>query len=421
MTPIKKIAAAAAAMTTALTACSCGVSNTRTDIDLPTKISFSWWGNDIRSDYTIMGINEYENDNSGIDVIPYSSDFAGYKENLDALFSCGKERDIIQINYSWLGEYSPDGEGFYDLNELSDTIDLSNFSEEELSYGTVNGKLNAVPISLNAVTFYYNETLFDKYGLDIPEHWDDLFACAEALSEDGIYTIETADIYCWLMLTAHEEQISGKAAFNPDGTSGFDADNYVSMMEFYKRLIDEKVMAYGIQYSKDRFTNGESAGQLLWVSDAQYYVMPLEESGNGKTVIGDYLTEEQFIRSGWYVKPTSLYAISKNTENPKQAAKLLNYLLNDPGMTVLQGTEKGVPLSRSALETLEANNMLNGTPYKASKQISETDTELALMPADLENSERYKTFFEKFDLYYYGQKTAEQAAEEFIEEMDGQT
>ena len=69
----------------------------------------------------------------------------------------------MQINYGWLSQYSPDGEGYYDLYQLSDYIDLSGYSQADLDFGTVNGKLNALPIAYNSTVTFYNKDIFDKY------------------------------------------------------------------------------------------------------------------------------------------------------------------------------------------------------------------------------------------------------------------
>ncbi|MCR5123452.1 MAG: ABC transporter substrate-binding protein [Ruminococcus sp.] len=380
------------------------------EISRPVVLGFSWWGNEIRSDYTIRGINEYEQREPGVDIRPTASDFTGYKENLDSLIVCRKEPDIMVINSAWLPEYSPDGEGFCNLYDYADKIDLSNFSETELSYGTVNGKLNALPVSLNAVTFYYNRYLLNGYGLSVPKTWDDLFACAEELSKHDIYTLGSTGRHYWKMLIAHEEQISGKEAFSADG---FGVQNVVSMMEFYKQLLDRGVIMRK-DFDRSDFIDGRTAGALLWVSDAQYNISPITEKG-GTAVIGTYLTTEAPQRFGWYVKPTNLYAISKYSENPAEAASFLNYLMNDSRMAELQGTEKGVPLSKSALETLEAKNLLRGVPYQASQMIEQNAAKLELMPAKMEDLDMVNCFFEQFDLYYYGQKTVTSAAYGFLD------
>lgn len=391
--------------------CSCASYNESGSIDLPVQISFSWWGNETRSNYTLKGIIMYEKEREDIDILPSTGAFDGYKQTLDVNFAANKQSDVMQINYSWLAEYSPDGCGFYDLYELSDYVDLDNFTEEELSYGVINGKLNAIPVSLNALTFYYNEDMFKEYGLSIPETWDDLFSCAEVFSADGIYTLETADIYSWLMLVAHEEQITGEAIYSENGELNFGVSNFMSMMEFYRELLNAGV--FEGSYSRDRFLSGESAGEALWTSDAEYYAAPLETEYGHNVIIGDYLTLTTALRSGWYVKPTSLYCISSTCEAPEEAARFLNFLLNNETMAQLQGTEKGVPLSDSALETLSAKDMLNGAAAEASRKLSDAG-ELTLMPGKLEDSEFYSRFFERFDLYYYGEATLEEAAEELV-------
>ncbi len=393
-------------LTLLLTGCTPEDDDLHSQIELPEKISFSWWGSELRSDYTMDGIEIFEKENEGISVRPYPNEFTGYKENLDALMMSGNEYDVIQINSSWIDEYSPDGSGFYDLNELSDIIHLNNFSDVELSYGTRGGKLNAIPISLNAQTFYYNKTLLDDYGLTVPETWNDLFACAEVLKQNGILLLDASAKSHWLTLIAHEEQLTGKKAFG-----SFDTENVKSMFEFEAKLIDSGVLSRK-EYVREDFLDKKTAGVILWVSDAQFYVEPVNELG-GSVEIGNYVTIPNCERLGWYVKPTSLYAISRTTKHPEEAAKLVDFLLNSDKMAVLQGTEKGVPLSRSALETLDGQLMLTGVSYDASMKINEQN-DIELMDQELEETARIDEFFRLFDLWYYGKMPLDEAALAFV-------
>lgn len=119
------------------------------------------------------------------------------------------ESDVMQINYAWLNQYSNDGEGYYDINQLSDYVDLSNFTEEDLAYGMKNGKLNAVPIALNTMTVYVNKSVYDEYGLDIPETWDDFFAAAEVMNGEH-YPISMSKKSAWFFLASYVGQMTGK-------------------------------------------------------------------------------------------------------------------------------------------------------------------------------------------------------------------
>ena len=448
---------AAAIMTAAvMTLSSCSlkrsiVANSSREIVVAPTISFSWWGSETRNSYTLHGLTIFEQDTGDtLEVVPYPYDFDGYKSNLDALLRCGKECDLMQLNSFWLKPMVEEYDALYDLNELKDYIALQNYSAEELSYCTIDGKLYGIPTSLNAVTFYHNNAVYAKYGIKPPETWEDLFAAAKVFSPHNVYVLESHPKHYWLMLIAHEEQITGKASFD----DGFDSENIISMMQFYKELRDQKVIPVE-DYNRDMFIDGKCASEALWVSDADYYAVPVsehrgllqvgaplctqetlefveqkreetekknEEGGQNNTSphrsspVPDEETQqyEKLMFAGWYVKPNQVYSIKKNTEHPEETASLLNFLVNDSRMAELQGTEKGVPLSRSALEVLEGNGMLKGTSYEAGKLVNDNLTYFRQMPDEIEETERYEAFFEQYMLFENGEKTVEQAADDFI-------
>jgi ABC-type glycerol-3-phosphate transport system substrate-binding protein len=62
-------------------------------------------------------------------------------------------------------------------------------------------------------------------------------------------------------------------------------------------------------------------------------------------VPGAYPGEYIYNRSGYYITPSVLYAISVNTENPKESGRFLNYLINDDYFATLQGNDKGFPIN----------------------------------------------------------------------------
>lgn len=157
-----------------------------------TMISMSWWGNDDRHVYTLKGLDIFQKANPDIEVSHHYGVWNGYETRAKVSMKAHTESDVMQINFAWLNTYSKDGTGFYDLNELADVIDLSGYTAADLSYGTVNGKLNALPIAYNSVAFFYNKDILDKYGLDVPVTWDDFFDDAKVLSRDNIYPISMA-------------------------------------------------------------------------------------------------------------------------------------------------------------------------------------------------------------------------------------
>ena len=96
----------------------------------------------------------------------------------------------------------------------------------------------------------------------------------------------------------------------------------------------------------------------------------------------------------------ALYSIKADTGEPEKAAKLVDFLLNNDEMAALQGTEKGVPLSRSALEVLESRDMLSDIQAVANKRMEE-DKSITLMDPALENDDIRDTFFSIGDEVVY--------------------
>ena len=380
------------------------------DIGRGISISFSWWGKDVRHSYTISALKDFVVQNPEIDVMPEYSEFEAFQKRMNVVYAAHNECDVMQINYDWLYRYSPDGNGFYDMNELSKYIDLSNFTEEQLSYGKINGKLNGISNALNTETCYYNKDIYDKYGLELPKTWDDLFKAAEVMRGDGVYPIELSKKASWMMSIAYEEQKTGIQCFNERGQLCFTPSNFSDMIDFYQKLLDEKVCKYYKDINKNDFLNGVTAGSVCWISDAGYYCEPVAEAGNN-IVVGDYLRSEGSAISGWYAKPTSLYCIKRDTPYPEACAKLVNFLVNGQEMAQKQGIEKGIPLSKAMLEVLEANDQLKGIQNVANEKLAASDSITRISPL-LENSGLVEVFeeavkqviFEEQDISEYAKK-----------------
>ena len=375
-----------------------------------TEITLSWWGNDTRTEYTISAVQEFERLHPEIKVKCNYSEWSGYEARSRVQMFSATEADVMQINFNWLSQYSADGTGYYNIEELADYVDLSNFSEEMLNYGRKNGILNAVPIAMNAETVYINQTLYEKYGLPVPETWDDLFKSAEVMQKDGIYPLGSADKATWLYFIAYAEQSSGKPILNENGKLNFTPAEFQMMLELYVRMVQEKVMPQVEYFDRLSLDNSGYGGTVAWVSDAKNYMDKAIENGN--TVIPADYTAFSPDRSGegWYAKPATLYAVSVNTDHPKESAILLDFLLNSKEMALLQGIEKGIPLSASARGYLEEEGMLTGLQYEASLKMEE-NPKLAQIYPFMENSEIISDFIDACNDVLYEKKSPEEASE----------
>ena len=396
----------------ALASCSSDVSKVRiSSQDQAVVITMSWWGNDPRHEYTLEGLSLFHEKNPDIAVDHSYGVWNGYERRYLMQMESHNNCDVMQVNYAWLSQYSPDGTGYYDINQLSDYIDLSQFKEEDLETGMRNGRLNALPIAYNTVCLFYNADMFASYGLEIPKTWDDLFDCARVMSKDNIYVLGMINKHLVLFINAWFEQSTGRKLFDIDGNYIGTKEDIAMILEFYKELTDSKVVMPLYSFEVSSFENLATAGTACWASDSIRYCQPAVDEGMN-VVIGDYLRINEDDDSKWYIKPATMFAISSDCEYPEQCGRLVDFLLNDPDFAQLQGTEKGIPVSASARQALLENGQLAGIEYMAGEFINENRSDLLLINPMLENSSFQDLFKDISDKYIYDEVTLDEAATE---------
>lgn len=152
-------------------------------------------------------------------------------------------------------------------------------------------------------------------------------------------------------------------------------------MNFYKRLEDNHVIrnvrtrtdedGNTALYQSPEFIGGNIAGVLEWGSAVGKYESVLEK---GVLEAGDFLTDNDGNSSGWFIKPSLMYAVSANTQYPDEAGAFINFLLNNPDCAEILGTSRGIPASSYARNKLEESGKLNGLSYQNNQMLESMDT-----------------------------------------------
>jgi len=408
---------------TALSACGSASSAKHTPPDGSLDkctLRFSWWGGDDRHEATLAAIKLWEQKHPDITITPEYGGWDGWTEKVSSQISGGTAPDVMQINYDWLVSLSPDGGGFYDLGLLTDRLDLSVFDDEVLSFGRMNGKLNAVTVSVSGRGLFYNSDTFRKCGVSYPETWSELLALGEKMSEKGCCPLDL-DIQsggtAWYLAVVRVQQDTGRQFVTMDGELGFTEDDIRAALDFYKELEDSRVIrtvreridedGNAALYQSPSFIDGRVGGVLEWGSSVGKYDMVLPE---GTLQAGAFLRGDGGESGGWMIKPSVLYAIAKDTDYPDEAAAFMDFMLSDPECAAVLGTTRGIPASHRAEEALEAGGLLNGLARDSDELLSELDTVTISPYMELPRmKELCNTAIEKVS---YGKADTAQAAKE---------
>ena len=229
------------------------------------------------------------------------------------------------------------------------------------------------------------------------------------MSPDGVFPMSGTEKSIWIYSIAYAEQQLGKPFLKEDSSLNFTTEDIAVMIDFYCRFVNEKVLPQAEFYERLNINDGTYAGVVAWISDAESYCGTAIENGF-EYVVADYTAfSPAESGSGWYAKPATMYAVSKNTQHPKESAMLLDFLLNSKEMAVLQGTEKGIPLSSSAKKHLEEEGMLSGMQYEASLVMEGNDLIGQLDPY-IETTSVIDKFIETSNLVLYDKATLDDAA-----------
>ena len=344
------------------------------------ELKFSGWGGDSRHEATEKAIQAFMAKYPNITVTAEYGAWSGWEEKQALNIMGGNAADVMQINWNWIESYSGNGKNFANLEDYKDVLDLTQFPAESLELCKADGKLMAVPVALTGRLFYWNKTTFDEVGVAIPTDEASLFAAGEAFKafDEDYYPLAMGEYDRMIFLVYYLESIYGKP-WVQDGQLQYTAEEIAAGMEFMNKLEDGHViptlavlngdMADSIDKNA-KWIDGKYAGILEWDSSASKFEQAVKESTNKpgqEFVIGDFIKFGDY--DGGFTKISMGLAVAASSAHPKEAAMLINFLLNDPEGVEICSTERGIPCSAAAVQVLNEKDLGNALVKEANAKV----------------------------------------------------
>ena len=254
-----------------------------TDVDLegpssPTTIDVIGWAFPITEFYA----EEFEELNAvdNLKVNTQLLDSAGAQEQVRLALSGGKESpyEVVHAANSQIPEWY---EWMTPLNDMVekywDEYDLGDIPQNAWDAATVDGKIYGIPMVSNSLHLMYRKDLLDKYGLKVPETYDDLIKVAQTLNEkeksiDVAFTMNLHAGWAWEIEFLHFLRSFGGTYVNDDNSPGFAGPEGVKaltkMVEVAQKAMGEAGMAYSIDDSQIGLQTGRLAMAQIWTSRA---------------------------------------------------------------------------------------------------------------------------------------------------------
>ena len=343
----------------------------------PIELRFSWWGGDTRHAATIAALDAFTAKYPNIKVTPEYGAWSGWPENIATQIAGKTEADVLQINWNWIYQFSPKGDKFFDINQLSNIISTSNYPQELLDLMSVNGSLQGVPIGTTGRVFYWNEATFAKAGIAIPTSFAEIVAAGETFKTvlgDDYYPIALGEYDRILLLMYYLHQTYGKE-WVVDKQVNYSVEEVKAGLDWINMLEDKHVTPSLATIAGDgaasldkntKWMEGKYAGIYEWDSSASKFQSALSEGQN--FVIGQFPTDLGTNKSG-FTKISMGLSVSANSKHPAEAALLIEYLTTDPEGVKILGLERGTVSNSAAEATLVSEGLLTGLTYDANKLV----------------------------------------------------
>lgn len=395
----------------------------------PVTLSITWWGGQVRHDYTQQLLDKYTELNPHVTFEAMPSGWDGYFDKLSTQAASGSMPDIVQMDYLYISTYAQNN-SVADLQEFIDngTIDVSNIDENLLNTGKINDKMAGMVLSTSLLAVGYNPDVLTEAGVDVPTGqwtWSDFVAMNQAVKDatgkmgSASGPVDDTNLFNYWV------RQKGGVLFSEDNKSlGYDDD---SIMASYLQLWMDMIEA-GTNPNPDEFaaiqTLGQEGGPVVTGESAMTfewnnYASKLSEvNGNLKMVTPPLSDDSE--NKGLWMKPGMFFTVSETSEVKEEAARFINWFVNSEEANDIIMAERGTPVSSVVREYL--SNAGNMTPQQeemfeyvdlAEELCGETPA-----PDPVGMSEINEAFNNAAYSAFYGQITPEAAAAQFREEAN---
>jgi multiple sugar transport system substrate-binding protein len=386
-------------------------------------LRMSWWGSQSRHDQTQAIIDLYEQENPNVKIEPEFTGFDGYFEKMAAQAAGNNLPDIMQQNFGeYLNQYADKGL-LSDLTEFVEngTINLDGVSDTIMESGTQEGKLLGIPTGTNALAAIYDKEMIEKAGAELPNEswtWEDYKATATKVhSELGTYgtrLLEPKNIFEYYL------REKGFKLFNEDGSGlGYDDDQLlVDYLKMNKDLVDagvspgydviqqikgveDELIAHGKAPFDFRWSN--QVGALTTAAGRQLELTLLPGEGNAQ---------------GMYLKPAMLWSIPESSEHKEEAAKFINFFINNIKVYEIGGSDRGVPLKQEIRDAMAPN--LSEVDKKIFDYIALVTEKSSPIDSNYPptSAEVLQALADVDELVIYGELTPEEGAKQFRQQAE---
>lgn len=218
-------------------------------------------------------IEEYQKENSHVVIKQEVLDNEQYKNKLKVLSA---SNELPDVGVTWAaGFLTPYVEGnlFAPVDDLLSGELNGKFVAGTTEAYAIDGKTYALPLEFNIAPVYYNKAIFEQYGLEIPQTYEEFKSIVKTLSDNGIAPVALGNKDRWtgsLWYMYLADRIGGQESLAEaiTGAGSFKDDALVQAAAEVQSLVDSNAFVKGYnglsnEEAKSEFLNGKAAMYMM--------------------------------------------------------------------------------------------------------------------------------------------------------------
>ncbi|MER8003102.1 ABC transporter substrate-binding protein [Streptomyces sp. NPDC095613] len=382
-------------------------------------LRYTWWGNPDRAARTERAVALFEKRHPGVEVQTSFAGYDAYKQKLATQAAGGDAPDVMQLDYRMIDQYATGGV-LLDLREQSAVLRTDDIDPGLLATGEVDGALAGLVQARGTETFVYDAAQWKATGVAPPragwtwQEWADTMRELTRKSGKPGATDPGQSEDCFEVWLRGQ----GKSLYREGGGLGFTVDDLTRWWTFTDGLRREGVVSTARQTTQLDGTventalgRGTAIGDFNWDAPASGY---LGIVGDGVTLAPMPSGEDG--RPGQYFKPSMFVGAAANTAHPKEAAQLIDFLINDPEAAGVLGASRGIPVNESIRADLVPK--LEGFDRTVADYQDSVDGSLEAPPQapPSGDSALQTTFSRDYDQVSFERMSPREAAENYVTE-----
>jgi raffinose/stachyose/melibiose transport system substrate-binding protein len=226
-------------------------------------------------------IKDFESEHDGVTIDLEVLSNEQYKDKLKVLSTSNELPDVGMTWAAGFLEPYVDGEMFTPLDDLLEGDLNDSFVSGTAEAYEIDGSTYGLPLELNIATVFYNKAIFDQYGLEAPETYEELQQVVKTLNENDVAPIALGNKDRWtgsLWYMYLADRIGGAEvltnAINRSGS--FEDPALVEAADKVQELVDMDSFVKGFnglsdEEAKSMFMNEQAAMYLIATWDLPNY------------------------------------------------------------------------------------------------------------------------------------------------------